>query len=364
MGSPRDLGGGDSLLFAANPIPMWVFDTETLQFLAVNAAAVAKYGFSREEFLGMTIADIRPPEDVAALIADVRTPTGAGLRGPALWRHRCKDGTSLSVHVTAEDILFKDRRARLVVAQDLGEAQRHAAEVQEKHRFLQSILDGMPAVVFVKDLESRFTLVNETWERFTGVPRDEAIGKTAQDLFPADVADRIRRDDVEMFGANARTETEENVPGVGGPQTQLTSRFPLRDEEGRANGLVGLAVDISERKRSEEKLREYERVVEGLEEMIVVVDGSYRYLLANRAFLSHRGLERDEVIGRLVPEVLGKDVFEREVKAHLDASFEGKVVRYEMTYTYPEMGERDLAIAYFPIEGPPASIVSRASCMT
>src|SRR6185503_2924977 len=253
MGSSHP-GGEYSLLFASNPLAMWVFDIETLQFLEVNEAAVAKYKFSRDEFLGMTIADIRPPEDLPALSAYLKA-AGADLHRSGLWRHRRKDGTPLTVEITAQDIIFKERRARLVVAHDVGEREEFAVELQKRRQFLQSVLDAMPAIVFVKDREGRFTLVNTAWERFTGVSRDQATGKTARDLFPADVADGFRRDDVATFDANARTETEEVIPGAQGLRTQLTSRFPLHDEEGRIEGLVGLAVDITERKRAEESLQ-------------------------------------------------------------------------------------------------------------
>jgi PAS domain S-box-containing protein len=359
--SSQDPGDEGSLFFAANPIPMWVYDPETLRFLDVNEAAVATYGFSRDEFLGMTIAQIRAPEDIPALLEAMKAPETSGLRGPSLVRHRRKDGTTFTVQVTSQDVAFEQRRGRLVVAQDLSALGAHAVEVHEKHQFLQSILDSMPAIVFVRDLQSRFTLVNEAWERFTGVSRSLAAGKTAHFLFPPDVADRIRRDDVEMFAANTRTETEETVPGVPGLQTLLTSRFPLRDETGRVNGLIGLAVDISERKRAEDQRREYERVVEGLDEMIIVVGRDYRYLLANRAYLSYRGETRDEILGRLVPDVLGKDVFEREVQPRLDECLAGKVVRYEMRMAYPGIGERDLSISYFPIEGPAG--IDRVACV-
>lgn len=107
-----------SILFAANPIPMWVFDPETLHVLDVNEAAVAKYGFSRDAFLGMTIADIRPPGEAPALVAEVMAAEATGLRGPALEHHRHQDGTRLSVWVTAQNIVFKGQRARLVFAQD------------------------------------------------------------------------------------------------------------------------------------------------------------------------------------------------------------------------------------------------------
>ena len=160
MEPPRDPGGEYTLLFAANPIPMWVFDRETLRFLEVNEAAVVKYGYSRDEFLRLTIRDLRPPEDLPMLEQRIRiVRSGAEIR-PVSWRHRRKNGTPLTVQITAQDIVFTKRRARLVVAQDVSERERLAAELHTKHQFLQSILDGMPAVVFVKDRQRRFTQFN------------------------------------------------------------------------------------------------------------------------------------------------------------------------------------------------------------
>src|SRR5947208_1413758 len=76
-------------LFDDHPVPMWVFDPDTLRFLAVNDAAVAHYGYSRDEFTGLTLTDIRPEEDVPRLISAVRRATGDG---DGTWRHRKKDG--------------------------------------------------------------------------------------------------------------------------------------------------------------------------------------------------------------------------------------------------------------------------------
>src|SRR5882672_3587130 len=129
---------------------------------------------------------------------------------------------------------------------------------------------------------------------------------------------------------------------------------------GEPERMLGVSFDITERKSAEEKLREYERAVEGVEEMIAVVDREGRYLIANRKFLDYRGMTKEQVVGRLVPEVLNKGVFEAVVKKQLDECFLGKIVRYEMKYTYPELGERDLFISYFPIEG--VAGVERAAC--
>ncbi|MBV8981770.1 MAG: EAL domain-containing protein, partial [Acidimicrobiia bacterium] len=117
-------------LFEGNPIPMWVFDPRTLAFLAVNDAAVGSYGYSRAEFLAMTIADIRPQADVAALHAAV----GADAPGTSrVWRHKKKDGSLIHVAISTHEITWDGGPARLVAAQDMTQVQHATQALQLMH---------------------------------------------------------------------------------------------------------------------------------------------------------------------------------------------------------------------------------------
>ena len=107
-------------LFDRNPLPFWVFDVATLRFLAVNAAALRSYGYSRDEFLAMTILDIRPRSETGVVRASMHEPEEEG--GPErVWTHLTRDGRLLSVNVHSSNIQFNDRQARLVLAEDVGE---------------------------------------------------------------------------------------------------------------------------------------------------------------------------------------------------------------------------------------------------
>jgi len=117
------------LLFANNPLPMWVFDAETLQFLEVNTAAIRHYGYSREEFLAMGIKDIRPTEDVPALLDEMRAHP-PGLDEAGVWRHRLKDNTIIDVEIISHTIDWDHRKAELVVAINVTERKRAEAELQ------------------------------------------------------------------------------------------------------------------------------------------------------------------------------------------------------------------------------------------
>jgi PAS domain S-box-containing protein len=118
MEALRDSEEQYRVLFESNPHPMWVYDLETLSFLAVNDAAIEHYGYSHEEFLGLTIKDIRPAEDIPEFLADVARPT-SGIDVSGTWRHRKKDGTLIDVEITSHPLTFAERPAKLVLAHDV-----------------------------------------------------------------------------------------------------------------------------------------------------------------------------------------------------------------------------------------------------
>jgi PAS domain S-box-containing protein len=122
------------MLFEASPMPMWVYDAATLSFLAVNDAAVRHYGYRRDEFLRMRITDIRPPEDVAALLDDVKARGGPGSPNAKVWRHVRKDGSVISVEITAGRIMFEGRKAALVIAHDVTDRLRLEQRLAEAEK--------------------------------------------------------------------------------------------------------------------------------------------------------------------------------------------------------------------------------------
>jgi PAS domain S-box-containing protein len=126
------------ILFEHNPEPMWVYDLESLAFLAVNAAAVEKYGFSLDEFLGMTLRDIRPAEDLARLAASVAT-SRPGIEHSGTWSHVTRGGSMIDVEITSHDIGWDGRSARLVVARDVTEQLRSRAQLERREAELRNL---------------------------------------------------------------------------------------------------------------------------------------------------------------------------------------------------------------------------------
>ncbi len=111
---------GYRMLFEASPVPTWVYDAETLEFLAVNDAAVRHYGWSRHEFLSMRITEIRPADEVENLLKSIRGGS-VGSHERETWRHQRRDGSVIDVEISAGRIVFEGRDAALVVARDVTE---------------------------------------------------------------------------------------------------------------------------------------------------------------------------------------------------------------------------------------------------
>jgi two-component system, cell cycle sensor histidine kinase and response regulator CckA len=124
------------MLFGSNPQPMWVFDAETLSFLAVNDAAVRHYGYNREEFLGMTIMDLLPPEDAPGLHHGLER-TGLQRGDVALAQHQRKDGTIVDMELVSHEMELDGRRARLVLATDISERTRTRAALHQSEEQLR-----------------------------------------------------------------------------------------------------------------------------------------------------------------------------------------------------------------------------------
>jgi PAS domain S-box-containing protein len=318
------------LLFEHNPQPMWVYDLDTLRFLAVNDAAIHHYGYSREEFLGMTIKEIRPPEDIPALLDMIQRSTGKGLGMSGVWRHRKKDRSLIYVEIVSHPLPFGGRRGKLVVATDITErkqmekalrevwntlemrvhertAQLQAsnqalAEKGEEHRRLfETISDA----VFVFDGETRrFVDVNDAALRLYGYTREEFLGLThlAITAEPEDSETAIQ---LTLAGAAPRIPLRyhKKKDGTIFPVEISASTFTLR---GRPMA-CGIIRDIAARKQAEEALRRREQELSDffaespLGLLWVGPDG--RILRVNQAELGLLGRTGEEVFGRHVSEL-------------------------------------------------------------
>src|SRR5215216_3928241 len=159
------------LLFENNPHPMWVYDVETLRFLAVNEKALTLYGYSREEFLSLTLEDIRSQED---------TPD---LQYPSIRRHKKKDRSIIETEIHSSETFFEKRRARMVLAIDITERRRDEETTRASEERFSKAFNASPVPMSITTYEEgRYIDVNESFLQNSGYTREEIIGRTTTDI--------------------------------------------------------------------------------------------------------------------------------------------------------------------------------------
>lgn len=170
------------LLFKANPQPMWIYERGSLRFLAVNDAAIARYGYSEKDFLSMTLADIRPQDDLSRLTTATSGERENGYRVSTGWRHRTSDGELVHVHVHSHEIAYAGHEAVMVTAVDVTELSRAIEELETKQAYFSQLFENSPEGIVLLDQEGRILEANEGFQKMFGFTEEELLGKTPLSL--------------------------------------------------------------------------------------------------------------------------------------------------------------------------------------
>lgn len=239
------------LLFEGNPHPMWIFDIETLSFLAVNDSAVHHYGYTREEFLSMTVKNIRPREDVPILLKHLEVSVLPGIDFEGTRRHVKKDGTVIDTEITSHEIMFAGRRAKMVMAMDVTERKYVQETLQDNESRLRMLTEKMPAVLWTTDIDLRVTsFLGAGLEGLQSKP-GQAVGMTLYEYF------QTNDKDFTTISAHLRALQGETVSYelVWMGRTLHSHVESLHDIGGRIIGCINVALDITERHLAEETVQ-------------------------------------------------------------------------------------------------------------
>lgn len=216
---------------------------------------------------------------------------------------------------------------------------------------LQAVYDGAPVGLAFLDRDLKYININRRLAEMHGLSIEDHYGKTLAEVIPEIyplIADHVH----EALNGNAAGDLEIREPASHGScrKTFLVSYQPAFDEAGEVVGVSCAVADFTARKSAEDKLRQYERLVEGLDEMVAVVDRNYRYVLTNRAFLAMFGNCNERLEGQSIREFRDSKVIEQIVIPNLDRCFQGAPVLFGMEYEFPGIGRRELSVSYSPIQ--------------
>ncbi len=307
------------LLFLNNPLPLWVIDRQTLAFLAVNDAAVQHYGYTEKEFLSMTLKDIRPEEDIKVFLEDVKKGDGP-LREPGIWRHRKKNGTIIDAEITTHDLQFEGKSARLVLANDVTKRKEAEEELTKTKILLEQTFEQSPTpMVLVSMPDMIIRIANPACIDYLGINDEPSvIGKPlmSTDFSFKDYNAQGNLDSAKdlplaraLAGQKTRQEERKIVRKDGTIRWELVSGVPIYNDSGEIIAGYLIMMDITDRKRMEEALRESETrfrlLSENAADVIWILDTSTRKITyVSPSVQKLRGYTPEEVMAQSLNEVL------------------------------------------------------------
>jgi PAS domain S-box-containing protein len=248
------------LLFESTPQPIWVYNEETLGFLAVNEAATRTYGYSRDEFLSMTINDIRAQEEIPTLMIK-NDPNDLVISSP--WRHRTRGGQTIYVEISSHPVVFDGKNSKLVIVNDVTERKLLDEKQQRLHTSLQQsamewrqTFNAIDFPVLIVDLDGSIKRSNLAAEQIVGVEPEQILGRKVGDLSenqPWKKAAEL----IENIRVNQTPVAEEVKDEVTG-KTWAITLYHINEFGSVGERAILIAQDITKRAQLEASLRQSE----------------------------------------------------------------------------------------------------------
>src|SRR4029079_8235867 len=248
------------LLFESTPQPSWGYNEETLSFLAVNEAATRTYGYSRDEFLSMTINDIRPSEDIPTLMIK-NDPNHLVISSP--WRHRTRTGATLYVEISSHAVVFDGKNSKLVIVNDVTERKLLDEKQRRLHTSLQQsamewrqTFNAIDFPVLIIDLDGAIKRSNEAAELIAGLAAEQIAGKHLTDIATnepwkkaADLLEIVRK---------SHSPVSEEVTCETTGKTWALTMYLINEFGSVGQRAIFVAQDITKRAELEASLRQSE----------------------------------------------------------------------------------------------------------
>ncbi|MBE2279871.1 MAG: PAS domain S-box protein [Ignavibacteriaceae bacterium] len=239
------------ILFHANPNPMWVFHKVTHKFLMVNAAAIRHYGYSEDEFLSMTLFDIRPESEHLRLSQNLTTNVN-GYQKSALWKHKKKDGSIIDVEIISEDVSFLfEGMSRLVLVNDITQK----LKFESQNRLLSKAVDQSMNTIIMTSIDGNIIYANSQCENVSGYSVLELIGKNPR-IFGSSNNSKEKYKELweTILSGNEWRGEFLNKKKSGEFYWESALITPVKDDSGHIINFIAIKEDITEQKRNLEEL--------------------------------------------------------------------------------------------------------------
>jgi two-component system cell cycle sensor histidine kinase/response regulator CckA len=281
--------------------------TPSGRILEANRVVSDRLGYSREELIGMTVADIDSAASAALFEERMRQVTDRGYATFEI-EHVRKDGTTIPLEVGSRVIEFEGVPAVLSVQRDITERRRIQAEADEQRLYIEALLDAIPTPIVAKDVEGRVQQCNSAFLNHWKLTRDQVKGKSIQEL-GLPFGEQYRALDEQVVKSGDVLQHEAWMPVAPGPKRMIMTRAPLRQADGKIRGSITTAFDITERYLAEQALRQSEErartLFEGAGDSVFIADLTGHLIDVNPTAAATLGYTREEMLGMGIEDISG-----------------------------------------------------------
>jgi len=269
-------------IFEESPAPMYIFDVQTFEFLAVNSAALNQYGYSRKEFLSMNATQIRPPQEIDLLKKTIHYGPHVAYFDYGRWKHIRKNGKVFFVHIYAHASVFQGRASRFVMAIDIDAKVKAEAALLEKNAEITDVLESITDGFYAMNEHWEITYMNKEAERILNCKREELIGRNLWDFFPLLREGKFYNEYQRALKNKVSVHFEDCYVALGVWGSMRV--YPTKE------GLAVYFMDITEQKKIQEKIfnddQNLRAIINNTRDIIWSVDRDNNIITANEAFIS------------------------------------------------------------------------------
>ncbi len=324
-------------------------------FADCNTTTLTMFGYgSKQEFLALHPADVSPSLQPRG--SDSRTAADQHIATALTygtdrfeWTHRRRNGEEFPAEVWMTAHQLNEQPVLQATVRDITEQKKSEQLILQQNEEQQVILDSSPIMIFYKDTDNRFIRVNKALAEANELTKKEMEGKTAWDLYPRETAERYWQDDKNVMtsGKPALNIVEEMKTPHGSMWLQ-TDKVPYRNPQGEIIGVIGFALDITERKREKERLRESEEkfrsYVENSPDGVFVADDKGRYVEVNESACRMTGYSKEELTHLSIRDLLPEETAEDEM-AHFAKVMEKGAETADIWHKHKDGSKRCFDIA-------------------